>query len=106
MKIQKIANHCLKEMCKCHAKSNRYVFDMDFFLPLFPSLSKREITEALYLLEEESFVSIFSADNVAYATTLTSDGIRHIQEDTFAKKILLLIRECIALIKDLPIIPG
>ncbi len=72
---------------------------MDFFTELFPHESEESISAALYLLEEDGFVSIRSGDGLAYMTMLSPDGIRKSQENATLKIGYSFLKEILDLIK-------
>ncbi len=98
MKLQKIADKALKAMVKAYHESERDRFDIDFFSSLFPEATEKHITDSLYVLEHDGFVSVFDADTIAYMTTLYPFAIRDCEEDTMLKKGYQCIKEIKSLI--------
>ncbi|ARA98589.1 MULTISPECIES: lactate permease [Anoxybacillaceae] len=99
MKLIKLSEQLLKQMVVEYKKNDRELFDLDFFKQLHPNETENSLSKALYLLEEEGFVSILPADNVAYITALNPRGIANVEENTLLKKGYTLIKEIKSLIQ-------
>lgn len=80
-------------MAKKYAEDHERIFAFSTFKALYPDLDDAFISDALYLLEHDGFVSVFPADNVAYTTTLHPSAIRDVEEDTFVKKGYTVLKE-------------
>ena len=93
MKLSKLSNDLLRYMAKSYAYNHKRIFAFSTFKSLYPELDDSFISDALYLLKDDGFVSIFSADNVAYTTTLLPSAIRDVEEDTFIKKGYTVLKE-------------
>ena len=93
MKLSKLSNEPLRYMTKSYVDSHKRIFAFSLFKSLYHDLDELFISDALYLLEEDGFVSVFRADNVAYTTTLLPSPIRDAEEDTFIKKGYSVLKE-------------
>lgn len=93
MKLSKLSNDLLRYMAKSYADDHNRTFSFSTFKSLYPDLDDSFISDALYLLKHDGFVSVFSADNVAYITTLLPSAIRDVEEDTLIKKGYTAIKE-------------
>lgn len=93
MKLQKMADTALKSMVKSYSESGNTIFSIEYFLPIFPDATKEHITDALYLLDHDSMVSVFPADGIAYTVSLNPSGIRDCEEKTLLKKGYQCIKE-------------
>ncbi|HIR00502.1 MAG TPA: lactate permease [Candidatus Scybalocola faecavium] len=93
MKLSKLSNDLLRYMAKSYTDDHNKIFDFSTFKDLYPDLDDSFISDALYLLEHDGFVSVFPADNVAYMTTLLPSAIRDVEEDTFIKKGYAALKE-------------
>ena len=93
MKLSKLSNDLLRYMAKVYSDTHKRTFAFSTFKDLYPDLDDSFISDALYLLENDGFVSVFSADDVAYSTTLLPSAIRDVEEDTFIKKGYHVLKE-------------
>lgn len=99
LKLQKLADKSLKSMISSYHETERTLFDIDFFVSLFPNETKEHISNALQVLECDSFVNIFRADSIAYTTTLTPKAIRDFEENTLLKRGYKCLKEITSLIR-------
>lgn len=93
MKLTKLSEKILKYMVSEYYKTNIDHFKFDKLKSKFPTYSDDFISKAIYLLKNEEFVNVISADNVAYLTILLPTGIQHIDHNTFFKKIINWLKE-------------
>lgn len=93
MKLTKLANELLKYMVKTYSDTHQRCFMFDTFKSMYSELDDDFISDALYLLEDDGFVSVLSAENVAYYTTLLPNAIRTVEEDTLIKKGYDVLKE-------------
>lgn len=93
MKLQKMADIALKQMVKSYSSGENPVFSTEYFSPVFPEETKEHISDALRLLEHDGFISVFSADGIAYTVSLCPNGIRNCEEDTMLKRGYHCIKE-------------
>lgn len=75
MKLNKLKSEFLKYMVKSYAEDHNRVFMFETFKNLYPELDNDFISDALYALKADGFVSVFPADDVAYETTLFPNAI-------------------------------
>lgn len=93
MKLSKLSNRLLKFMVKSYSVNHNCSFSFDSFQMLYPELDHQLISDALYLLETQEYVSIFRADGVAYMTTLLPNAILKVENETFFNKCYNFLKE-------------
>ena len=93
MKLIKLSNELLKYMVKSYFDNHIKTCSFSTCKSLYPKIDDSFISDALYLLKNDGFVSIFPADDVAYITSLKLDAIRNSEEDTFLKKGYTVLKE-------------
>ena len=98
MKLQAMANKSLKAMVKSYSDDGKSDFDIEYFRQLFPDESDEKISDALYVLRDDGFVTVFRADGIAYTTSLVPSGIRDCQESTLLKRGYQCLKEIKSLI--------
>jgi len=93
MKLTKLSKKILKYIVTEYYKTDIDHFCFAKLKRKFPSYSDDFISKAVYLLKNDGFVNVISADNVAYLTILLPTGIQHIDNNTFFKKIINWLKE-------------
>lgn len=93
MKLNNLKSEFLKYMAKSYAKDHNRVFMFERFKSLHPELDDDFISDALYALKADGFVTVFDADDVAYETTLLPNAICAVEEDTLVKKGYSFVKE-------------
>lgn len=86
MKLNKLKSEFLKYMVKSYADDHNRMFTFKSFKSIHPELDDDFISDALYALKADGFVSVYNADDVAYETTLLPNAICAVEEDTLLKK--------------------
>lgn len=86
MKLIKLSDELLKFMVKSYHSTHKRVFTFPTFKELYPEFDDAFISDALYLLKDDGFVAVLSANNVAHTTTLLPSAIRNVEENTFIKR--------------------
>lgn len=76
MKIVSLSEQILKYMVKEFVSDNTDTFSFSDITEKFPGYSDEYLNNALYLLQNDGFIHISPADDVAYSSTLLPDGIR------------------------------
>lgn len=98
MKMIKLSEKLLKYMVTEYKKQDTYMFSFEKFKTLYPNETDDFISKALYHLEDNCLVSVYSAGDVAYMTTLLPEGITDCEENTLLKKGYTAIKEIKALL--------
>lgn len=93
MKISKLSKKILKYMVEEYVSSNIEWFSFDTIKTKFSEQSDEHLNNAIYYLQDNKFVSVISADDVAYMTKLLPYGICHHQEDTILKRCYSVLKE-------------
>lgn len=70
MKLNSLKSEFLKYMIKSYAKDHKRVFAFESFKYLYPELDDDFISDALFALDEDGFVHVYKADDIAYEATL------------------------------------
>ena len=93
MKLSHLSSEFLKYMVESYSETHKCTFSFKLFKDLHPEQDDDFISDALYLLQHDGLVKVFSADNVAYMTTLLPNAIRDVEDDTLLKKGYILLKE-------------
>ncbi len=93
MKLNNLKSEFLKYMVKSYAKNHVRIFTFESFKSLYPELDDDFISDALFALDEDGFVHVFNADDVAYEATLLPNAICSVEEDTLLRKGYSFIKE-------------
>ncbi len=93
MKIVSLSEKILKYMVKEFISANTDTFFFSDIKEKFPGYTDEYLSDALYLLQNDGFTAVRSADDVAYISTLLPDGIRNCEENTLLKKGYGLLKE-------------
>lgn len=86
MKLTKLSNEFLEYMVKAYHDTHNKGFGFAQFKELHPDFDDEFISDALYLLQKDGFVSVFPADNIAYMVSLDVSAVRNAEENTLLKK--------------------
>lgn len=86
MKLKSLSGKLLKLISKEYKDNKSTDFSFNFFKSHFPDVDDDTLSNALYLLQNEGFITIMPADNVAYISMLNYNNIHNIEEDTLLKK--------------------
>lgn len=97
-KLHRLASEMLKLMVTEYHSSENKCFSFEFFKEHYPNTSDAQLSDALYLLQNDDFVSILPGDNVANITSLKPFAISSVEEDTFLKKGYEMFKEIKSLI--------
>lgn len=93
MKLASLSEKLLKHMVKEYKSTGKDLFSLEVFKKLCPSETDDYLSKALYLLQSDDLVKVFTAENVADSTVLKPNGIRNADENTLLKKGYLTIKE-------------
>lgn len=93
MKMIKLSEKILKFMVTQYKNKGTECFSFNSLKSAFPDNSDDFLSKAIYLLQDDGFVRVMSADNVAYLSTLLPKGIRHCEENTILKKWYAVLKE-------------
>ena len=98
MKLISLSEKLLKLMVTEYKKNGTTHFDFKYFKEQYPDETDDFISNAIYALQDDNFVSVLRADNVAYMSTLNPSGIVSCEENTLLKKGYSIIKEIKSLI--------
>ena len=93
MKLSELSNKLLRYMAKSYADTHKRCFGLSDFQALYPELDKEFISDALKLLENDGFISMFCADNYPCEIELLPLAIRNAEENTMLKKGYTVLKE-------------
>lgn len=93
VKLNSLKSEFLKYMMKSYAKDHERIFTFESFKSLYPELDDDFISDALFTLDEDGFVHVYKADDIAYETTLLPNAICSVEEDTLLRKGYSFIKE-------------
>ena len=93
MKLISLSEKILKFMVHEYADRGTQCFSFETMLKEFPGYDNVFLSNAIYLLQKDGFVSVTDGDDVAYVTNLLPEGIRNREEDTLLKKGYTILKE-------------
>ena len=93
MKIISVADSLLISMCKRYLQNgDPYFYAPDEALRV-KNIPSHVVYEAFYLLRDDGFISLLSADDIPQEVRLLPDAIRHCDEQTMLKRGYRFIKE-------------
>lgn len=98
MKLISLSEKLLKYMVTEYKNHGQEMFFSDTFKALCSDETECFISKALYLLQDNKFVSIFPVNDVPLVTTLRPNIIANCEENTMLKKGYTAIKEIKSLI--------
>lgn len=93
MKLINLSEKILKYMVESYAANGADFFSFDAIKKIFTGYSDDYLSKAIYILQDDGFVFVYDADNIAYSTQLLPNGIRQCQDNTILKKGYSLLKE-------------
>lgn len=81
MTTKEVANEVLNMMFSEYENTEKIIcYNFDTLVQNFPSISKDKLTNAIWTLEQDGFLSVWGGDNVPYTSSLTYDAISYLED--------------------------
>lgn len=92
-KLTSLANVLLKFFVMEYYETHKDMFPFEMLQSRFSKYDDDFICDALRLLDDDGFVHVFWAGDVAYTTTLDVSAVRSADEDTWYKRGYTFMKE-------------